>query len=315
MYYLKMICNSAAVVFSTNCLRMKNKVMNSFELRSTIPGLIVQSIDDLDETLPIINYMDASCRSFDINTSTDRYQVLFPLEDIYFYDIVYLLLLVFSRGLNKRGKYIIHCAAVEKNGDCILIAGEPGAGKTSIALCLCLNYGYKLVSNDRTVIGLSNNRPYVFSGTLETSIRPQMKKLLFPHVKEDFWDKWDKKTDKINITDSFKELGVETGQKGFFKNIFLVNTYPSSEEGKIWEINRVDRSIAIVKMLSECIRGARNIMISNSQLLPSFDSKELMEIREQDVQGIISKCNCWCGRGAILSICDIINNLQPLPHN
>lgn len=84
MYYLKMICNSAAVVFSTNCLRMKNKVMNSFELRSTIPGLIVQSIDDLDETLPIINYMDASCRSFDINTSTDRYQVLFPLEDIYF---------------------------------------------------------------------------------------------------------------------------------------------------------------------------------------------------------------------------------------
>ena len=42
--------------------------------------------------------------------------------------------------------------------------------------------------------------------------------------------KWDKKTDKINITDSFKELGVETGQKGFFKNIFLVNTYPSSEE-------------------------------------------------------------------------------------
>lgn len=114
MYYLKMICNSAAVVFSTNCLRMKNKVMNSFELRSTIPGLIVQSIDDLDETLPIINYMDASCRSFDINTSTDRYQVLFPLEDIYFYDIVYLLLLVFSRELNKRGKYIIHCAAVEK---------------------------------------------------------------------------------------------------------------------------------------------------------------------------------------------------------
>lgn len=282
--------------------------MDSFELRSTIPGLIIQSIDDIDETLPIINYMDIPYRSIDISISTDRYLVLFPFEDIYFYDMVYLVLLVFSRELNKRGKYIIHCAAVEKNGECVLIAGEPGAGKTSIALGLCLNYGYKLVSNDRTVIGLSNNKPYVFSGTLETSIRPQMKKLLFPHLKEDFWNKWGETTDKINISNSFKELDIKIGQKGFFKNLILVNTYPSSEEGETWELNRVEKSLAVVRILSECIRGARNIMISNSQLLPSFDSEELMEIREHTVQDIVSKCNCWCGRGAIFSICDIINN-------
>lgn len=306
MYYLKMISNSVAVAFSTNCLEMRDRMLESSELRSTIPGLTIQSIDKEDHSWPELIYLDDKNKFVDLDTSSERFSVSIPYEELYFYDIIYLTLLIFSRELNKIERFIVHCAAVEKQGECILIAGDPGAGKTTTALHLCLKHGYKLVSNDRTVIGIKNNKPFVFSGTLETTIRPQAIDFLFPQFRKELLEKKDKTTNKIIISDSFESFNIETAESGSFRNVFFINTYPTSEEGNLWKYSPVDSTLALVRIITECIRGGRNAIISNQQLIPSFDSVELMRIRERFFQEMATKCTCWGGRGTIREVCDKI---------
>lgn len=55
----------------------------------------------------------------------------------------------------KSGLLLIHAAAVRSPGSnsAILILGEKGAGKTTLALRLCHQYGYWLIGNDQVFLG------------------------------------------------------------------------------------------------------------------------------------------------------------------
>ena len=68
-------------------------------------------------------------------------------------DILYTSL---ASILRRRGIYLVHAFAAEKNGRCVLIVGPPGSGKTTAGLSL-LQAGWHHLSNDVTLITQSAN--------------------------------------------------------------------------------------------------------------------------------------------------------------
>ncbi|MDD5585969.1 MAG: HPr kinase/phosphatase C-terminal domain-containing protein [Alphaproteobacteria bacterium] len=52
---------------------------------------------------------------------------------------------------------LIHASCVAFDGRGVLLAGDPGAGKSEIALCL-IEAGAKLVSDDQTALHVENGR-------------------------------------------------------------------------------------------------------------------------------------------------------------
>ncbi len=62
----------------------------------------------------------------------------------------------YSKELEKKGFFIIHSCAVEKDGNIYLLTGNKGAGKTTSLLNL-LDRHYNIVSNDRVFLGYHDN--------------------------------------------------------------------------------------------------------------------------------------------------------------
>jgi hypothetical protein len=112
----------------------------------------------------------------------------------------------------ERGQATIHGAAVSRGDSCVLPLGKAGAGKTSLALELCLHHGYKLLANDLCVIELREGRLRIVAGTQHFFMRRAVVDELFPHLtnlapplvapQQSRWDV------RFSITPS--EIGVET---------------------------------------------------------------------------------------------------------
>lgn len=67
--------------------------------------------------------------------------------------------------------YALHASCVEINGLATLFIGNPGSGKTSSAINMCLMKGYSLLSNNRTIVTIKNGELYIIAGTYNISIR------------------------------------------------------------------------------------------------------------------------------------------------
>lgn len=78
---------------------------------------------------------------------------------------------IITRVVEEDDFYIMHAAAVEKNGEVIVIAGDKGAGKTTMLLSLMEN-GYNIISNDRIFLGIreENLFCYAWPGAVAISV-------------------------------------------------------------------------------------------------------------------------------------------------
>ena len=65
---------------------------------------------------------------------------------------------------NERGRFTFHAAAVAKENRGLLILGDKGVGKTSLALSLCRDFGYSLIGNDVLVLGRTGDGAGIFDG-------------------------------------------------------------------------------------------------------------------------------------------------------
>jgi hypothetical protein len=82
------------------------------------------------------------------------------------------------------GLTTIHAAGVRKNGRTLLLAGEPGAGKTTTAIHLMLA-GYDLLSDDRTFLTLDGEAAWALSSLDSLHVTSQTLRMfpaLAPHV-------------------------------------------------------------------------------------------------------------------------------------
>lgn len=98
-------------------------------------------------------------------------------------DIRIVLLSVFDYIFQETdSRYLLHASAVCINGKTIILSGDSGSGKTSIAVKLAIDCGAKFVGDNQVVIGQSANKPVIFSGTVMPELRECIVRQCFPDL-------------------------------------------------------------------------------------------------------------------------------------
>lgn len=126
--------------------------------------------------------------------------------------LLYLAYVVLESRLQQAGIVTLHAAAVERDGQAVLLLGHPGAGKTLSALRLCRQHGFRLLGNDLVVVGGAQD-PVVHAGTTYVRLReasivtgiPELAGLLV----KSRGDPWRTKTDATP-----EQLGISIGRYG-----------------------------------------------------------------------------------------------------
>jgi hypothetical protein len=110
------------------------------------------------------------------------------------------------------GQVTAHAAAVSSSVGAAVLLGKEGAGKTSVALRLCLTYGYRLIGNDLVRIGLEGSFAWAFDGSKFFWLRkapmrsnhPHLLKYFTPEAKGDEW------TERAVVLPHQLNIAVET---------------------------------------------------------------------------------------------------------
>lgn len=318
MQKINISCGSVNVLLATN----SNEIINFFlynreSVRETIPGVEVNRVDDsLEMKEPYIVYMDSSENEVRIDEKTNTAIIKFPVQKLFFPDLVYLVLSMMSKELNKESKYFIHCSIVEKNGKGIMIIGDPGSGKTTLSLYLSMNRNFGFVCNDRALLEFSDEVPYVTAGTLETCIRvgviPQFFPMLMGKIdKGKLENPWNS---RFYLDPEFENLGINIKPTTPISYVLFTLTYPTTVSQT--RLERYDNSkrqdVSILKTMgcfSQYIRADNNMLISMEYPFPSFDNQELACRRLRDVKRFVNATEMYSARGDIKSLADMIDEL------
>lgn len=256
-------------------------------------------------------YLDKSPEIVQINADLNQAMVCVPENKLYLPDLIYLALSMFAKELNKEDKFFIHCAIVEKDNKATLIVGEPGSGKTTLAMYLCMEKGYNFVCNDRAVIGIENGIPHVYCGTLQTHIRVGVIHEYFPNLvkkidKEKMERPWE---NKIYINPEFDELGIKIKKEADISNILFTSTYPvKDEETNLTKQKEDVATLATMKFLSEYIRADRNVVLSTNYPFPNFDNQELAMRRMKFAEQLVNETGIYSARGNIRKLSNMIDS-------
>src|SRR5207253_5601648 len=82
---------------------------------------------------------------------------------------------------NQKGRFYVHCSCIASGGAAILLTGENGSGKTTVALECCRRLGYELVSADLAIVTLDSDTPIVYDiGNQILSVRFNALRILYP---------------------------------------------------------------------------------------------------------------------------------------
>ena len=311
MKKLKMICHSTEIGFITDSEKIYNYFLTDEEqIPETIPGIKIIPDENIDLNGKYLMYLSKGPQMVQINAELNQAVVCVPEEKLYLPDLIYLALSMFAKELNSIDKYFLHCAIVEKNNKATLIVGEPGSGKTTLALYLCMNKGYNFVCNDRAIIGIKNGIPHVYSGTLQTHIRIGVVFEYFPSLiekiqKEKLQKPWE---NKIYINPEFEELGINITKTADISNILFTSTYPVSDKETTLTRQEYDvAKLATMKFFSEYIRANRNIVLSLDFPFPNFDKQDLAKKRMNFINTIVEKTGIYTARGNIKKLADKID--------
>lgn len=311
MKKLRMKCHLAEIIFATNSEKIYNYFLTDEEqVPETIPGIEIIPDQNVGLDGNYLIYLDKSPNLVQINPDLNQALICVPESELYLPDLIYLALSMFAKELNKEDKYFIHCAIVEKDGKATLISGEPGSGKTTLAMYLCMEKGYNFVCNDRAIIGIENGIPYIYCGTLQTHIRVGVIHEYFPSLvnkidKEKMEKPWE---NKIYINPEFDELGIKVNKTSKLSNILFTSTYPvKDEETNLTEQREDVATLATMKVVSEYIRADRNIVLSTDYPFPNFDNQELAMKRMNFVKKLVEETKIYTARGNIKKLSDMID--------
>jgi hypothetical protein len=124
-------------------------------------------------------------------------------------DVIYLSYLALESRMNRRGLITLHGAAVERGGLAVVLLGHAGAGKTSAALLLCREQGFRLIGNDLVAVG-GMDTASVVAGTTHLRLRRSAVQRCVPELLNLFGkptgDPW---REKIDVTS--EQAGIALG--------------------------------------------------------------------------------------------------------
>jgi len=208
-----------------------------------------------------------------------------------------------------RGYITSHCSVVDWQGRGIVLFGNPGAGKTSVTIDLCLRYGARLIGNDISIIGLRRNGPHARSGAKSLILRYESIRRNLPNILKFFpKDPLDKWQYKIRIDPA--DLGLKMSNDEVpINKAFVVHVDYSMKDVFIEAGCNIIMRLLLNENFSRYIRGTCISVLAGENLdslgyIPSYDSKELYEFREELIKAIIAKL-CYIS-GPMDAISDFI---------
>ncbi len=210
--------------FSINCcgaqcnISTDKKIKFFFEKNKDFIVFQNLKIDNFDENIEY-NLIYKNCLKGEecINCDEKTIYIRYPQEMLDEQNIAYASRYLIERQFAQNGMFTCHSACVEKDGKAILLLGDAGAGKTSVAVNLCVNHGFNLISNDQTVIGVDENQIIAYGGTKFINLRLLSVKQNMPFLLKIFNDKnvdeWSYKKSvlarDLDITEQYDPTNIE----------------------------------------------------------------------------------------------------------
>jgi hypothetical protein len=203
-------------------------------------------------------------------------RVLAPDHELGAEDVIYLSYLALESRMNRRGLITLHGAAVERDGQAVLLLGHAGAGKTSAALLLCREQGFRLIGNDLVVVGGVDGAQAV-AGTTHLRLRRSAVERCIPALLDLFGkptgDPWREKTD-VTPEQAGIALGALPAQVGAVVFVRVEEDYPSvvasNGQSLVHRLNLYENALRYARGASTpWLLGAEHRF---GPFVPSFDS-------------------------------------------
>lgn len=244
----------------------------------------------------------------EVRFANQSIEVLFPWELMKNGEtLLYLAYSLCEIQNQERGIITSHCAAFSDGNYSHLVFGEKGAGKTSVILDLCSNFGYKLIGNDLCLIGDNNNRLSVIGGTKFFFLRKESVSRNLPELGGLFSNK--------NVDPWLNKILVEPERVCVKKEIdilplakvFLVHVDETKSEDGFYTQNRKDLNTKLYlnENFSRYIRNTTSAILGGEDYeflyyLPSFDTSRYFEKRKRIIDLLINN----------IGICYVSGNLK-----
>lgn len=296
-------------------------------------GRIIEfpSLKIYEENFPDCNYslkyINNSNRIFKVNDELTQIYIEYPISELNQYSIIYPGYLLIEKNHYDNNSLTCHSACVEKNGEASLFLGKVGSGKTSVAINLCCNYGYKLVANDKTVLQFQNNKLHALGGTKflflrYESIARNLPNLLslFSNRPTDFnYSYNEKKVDswqyKVRVLP--EEIGInESTCIPEIKNIYFLHVDENQEKLVVNDGNSLANRLYLNELLSRTIRCMETTFRDKNNIessyIPSFDCEKYYNFRKELISYMIDTINLEYISGNIHDVSKYVNQKQLL---
>lgn len=235
--------------------------------------------------------------------------------------IPYLACALMEMQRQAVGQTSAHTAAVSLNGQGVLLMGKEGSGKTSMALHLCREYGYKLVANDIAVIGYDEqqNQAFIYEGTKFFWLRLDPMKKHHPDLVKFFpkFSETDPWTNRTIVQPS--QIGVEIETEAIPINAVFFLHVDDLIDGLHVEnlLNRWPR-LYLYENFSRYIRRTCSPMMGGKDFhylayLPSLDNPDFHDKRVRFIDYLIDELGIKYVAGQLREVGRVINQaISPL---
>lgn len=192
--------------------------------------------------------------------------------------VFFFLYKLFDFLYQKDGLLALHASAVACDNIVYIFAGNPGSGKTSLAINLASRDGYSFISNNRTVIKIDSSSAYCVAGTPEISIRShdKTKNLRARFISKNNLNIYNPKDININFEKNPHKYKIGA--------IFFIQINPGVKEAFL--INKEESIYKIYSNISQTILGEA-LLFYGTQPSPIFDSHNLQLTRIKRINAML----------------------------
>ena len=269
-------------------------------------------IEDSDEIKYTIEYHDEKEKGNPIQVDEHKIIVKYPFEELTESIILYLGFHFLERQFGEMKMCSCHSACVEKNGKAILIIGEAGAGKTSLAVNLC-NRGYSLISNDMTLIGEENGNLYAYGGTKFINLRYLSVLQNMPFLDYLFKDKnKDSWLSKISVM--ARDIGIDENYSSVLIDSIIFLRMNNNEELTVSSGDTWRNNFLLYQNTSSHIRGTAATFIDKKGhpigYIPSMETEETYKNRMEILKLINENSKYFYVSGCLNDIMLLIDSLS-----